>query len=215
MLRRIFLLTLLSLSASQAALISITSVDWNRGGNVTFLADGVEETGYAGLINGTYDGTPLDFLCVDLFTGISYGDYSSSTVFPRGWRNEDLAAWLFLDALPNVTTTTLGQALQLAIWDIVHDGGDGLGYGRIQASANTDIAVSLATANYLTASLNQSSYAASIFLNFTLQTGEPAQAFLGALQPGTITSTPEPSSLGMLAIAGLLTLGTRRLVRQR
>ncbi len=214
MLRKITLLSLLSLSASQATTITVTSVDWNRGGMITFLADSVEESGYAGLIFANYNGSSQDFICVDLFTGIAYGEYGSTPILPRSGRNEDRAAWLFVNALPGVANPLQGQALQLAIWDIVHDGGDGLGAGRIQASANTDSTVAQATQDYLLLSLGQSSYAASIYLNVTLQTGDPAQAFLGAPQPNQDTQVPEPASLTMLTTASLILLGARGLVRR-
>lgn len=212
MLKRILLLSLLSLSASQATIITVTDVDWNRGGSVSFLSDNVEQTGFAGVIYATYNGTPGEFFCVDLFTGISYGDYDSTPILPRASRNEDRVAWLFVNELPNVTTSQMGQAMQLAIWDIVHDGGDGLGAGRIQASGNTNSVVVQAVQGYLSLSVGRSSYLASIYLNASMQTGEPAQAFIGAPQPSMDTQVPEPSSLIMLSTAGLILMGARGLI---
>lgn len=201
MFKKFTLILLLAVAPSQATLITVTSVDWTRGGMTTFLADGVEETGFAGVINATYEGSALPFFCVDLFTGISYGDYSSTPVFPRPWHNEDRAAWLYLHALPTVTTAVQGQALQLAIWDIVHDNGDGFTLGRIQQSINSDLQVIQAASDYLNLSLNGSSMAAAIFFNAVIGKGAPAQAFLGALQVNTQTQVPNSSARGVFRIA--------------
>ena len=193
-------------------MITLTGVDWSRGGMTTFLADGVEETGFAGVIQANYDGTPLELFCVDLFTGISFGDYASNTVFPRAVRHEDRAAWLYLSVFPGVTTAEQGEALQLAIWDIVHDGGDGFGAGRVQASVNSNSSVILFADSYLIASLGQSSFDASIFRNAALQTGQPAQTLIGALQPGTIAN-PEPGTFVLFAGA-FVTLFFKQLFRR-
>ena len=198
MLRNLIAILFLSVVPSSASLITVTSVDWTRGGNTTFQADGVEETGFAGLINATFEGTPMAFLCVDLFTNIGYGDYSSTPILPRALRNEDRAAWLYLYALPNVTTVVQGQALQLAIWDIIHDGGNGFSLGRVQQSAGSSAAVIQAASDYLVVSLGKSSFAASIYLNSVPSSGAPAQAFLGAFQP-----VPEGGSMGLMALGGL------------
>lgn len=212
MIRNLSLLLLLSAAPIQATIITVTGVDWARGGMATFLADGVEESGFAGVINATYDGTPSIFFCVDLFTNISYGDYSSSPIFPRLSRNEDRAAWLYIYALPTITTAVQGEALQLAIWDIVHDNGDGFTHGRVQQSINSDVQVIQAATSYLALSLNQSSMGAAIYLNAVLSLGDPAQAFIGPLQITTQTAVPEGSSIAMTALGGgvLIALGCYR-----
>lgn len=182
---------------------------------MTFLSDQVEVTGFSGIIFATFNGTPQEFVCVDLFTGISYGDYDSNAILPRPGRHEDRAAWLFVNSLGGVNTSQLGQAFQFAIWDIIHDGGDGLANGRIQSSANTDAAVAQSAEDYILLSLGKSSTAASIYLNAALTTGEPAQAFLGAPQPVKDTPVPEPSSLLMLTTAGFILLGVRRVTKRQ
>ena len=62
-----------------------------------------------------------------------------------------------------------GAALQLAIWDVVHDGGDGFAAGRIRQSADalnpTDsIVLSLAN-SFLSASLGQTQTGGIVYVN--------------------------------------------------
>ena len=47
-------------------------------------------------------------------------------------RNENRAAWLYLNRLSTVNSTDSGLVFQSAWWDIVHDNGDGLSTGLVQ-----------------------------------------------------------------------------------
>jgi len=198
-----------------AATIQVQSVDWSRGGNVSFLENGSPVTGYAGAILGSYDGGPQStFLCVDLFTPIGYGLYGSETITPRIGRNEDRVAWLYVNELWTVTTAQLGEALQLAIWDIVHDNGDGPLAGAVMKSLSTPSAVVTAWENFLAVSLGQSSYEASTYVNVVLSDGRPAQNFIGAWAgtPIPTAHSPEPSTL-LLAASAFLGAGLLKLRR--
>ena len=151
---------------------------------------------------GRYNGGPTwTFFCVDLFTDIGYGTYASTTVYPRPWRNEDRVAWLYDTQLGAVNSATLGEALQLAIWDIVHDDGDGPGGGSVAASGATPAAVVTAWINFVSISAGRSSSNTSIFRNYVLADSSPAQNLIGPLSPDTITE-PEPAS-GLLMCTGL------------
>jgi hypothetical protein len=208
------ILALILLPAS-AATIQVQAVDYSRGGNVSFLENGAPMTGYAGAILGSYDGGPqATFFCVDLFTPIGYGLYGSSTITPRIDRNEDRVAWLYINELWTVTTAQLGEGFQLAIWDIVHDNGDGPLTGAVAKSLSTPAAVVAAWEYYLGASLGRSSFAASIYMNTVLSNGSPAQAFIGAWNGTDIPTAhaPEPSTL-LLAASALMAAGL--LKRQR
>ena len=138
-------LLFLTIAASvtlQAGTLILTGLDTGRGGSLDFKEDGTTVNGYAGAVIGTYDGTDVTPLfCIDLFTNISVpGTYTSSPFFPRAWRNEDRAAWLYTNQLSSVTSVVAGEGFQLAIWDIIHDNGDGVSAGRVQAAGTTSAA---------------------------------------------------------------------------
>lgn len=194
-----------------SATINVIAVDSTRGGNVTFVENGVQVTGWAGAILASYDGGPQEtFFCVDLFTPIGYGLYGSGAIMPRAGRNEDRVGWLYVNQLSTVTSANLGRAFQLAIWDIVHDNGDGPLAGAVRRAASTPSAVVTAWQNYLTVSVGQSSYAASTFVNYILSNGQPAQDFIGPWKGTPFPSeVPEPSSL-VLTSSALLTAGFMR-----
>jgi len=193
-----------------ASTLFVSNVDLSRGGNVNFKEDGVNTVnGYAGAILGTFAGTNVSPLfCVDLFTPISLGSYNSTPITPRVLRNEDRVAWLYVNQLFTVTTATAGEAFQLAIWDIIHDNGDGISSGLIQGAATTPLAVSNAWTNYLSLSLGQSLLTGvSIYQNTVISNGSPAQTLIGAAAP-----TPEPGTWALVAVgmAGIAAQKRRR-----
>ena len=204
--------TLLVASASlaPAALITITGIDSTRGGNVNFVSNGTAKTGYAGAIFGTYNGGPSStFFCVDELTDITISTYNSTPIYPRTLRNEDRVAWLYSTQLASVTSATMGESLQLAIWDIVHDNGDGPTTGIIQASGSTPSAVVSGWTAYLLVSLGQSDMnGAAVYLNSVIGTGVAAQALLGPVTADTVR-LPEPTTM-VLSGSALFLLGVLR-----
>jgi len=207
---KIVLLLLVSALGASAGSITLTGVNTNRGGNLRFLVNGVEETHFAGIILGTYNGGPSQSMfCVDLFTSISLSTYSSEPRLPSS-TNELRATYLYVNYLAGVSSVALGQAMQLAIWDIIHDGGDGIDAGTIRRSSNTSNTVANAWTNYLSASSGQSSTGASIYINFNGIT--PAQGLIGTLQPTAIPGIPEPATF-LLVGGAMIGLGLYK--RQR
>lgn len=205
------LLLLISALSATAGTITLTGVNTSRGGNLRFLVNGTEEQHFAGIILGTYNGGPSQSMfCVDLFTSISLSTYSSEPRLPSS-TNELRATYLYVNYLAGVSSVALGQAMQLAIWDIIHDGGDGINAGTIRRSSNTSSTVTTAWTNYLTATSGQSSTAASIYINFNGST--PAQALIGTFQPTAIPGVPEPATFLLVggAMVGLGLYRRRRL----
>ena len=92
-------------------------------------------------------------------------------------------------------TATEGSGLQLAIWDIVQDNGDGLVAGAVRQhrapNANDLAAYGFASA-YITNSLGQSPTAGTVYHNVTFE-GAPAQTLMSA---ETLTPNPEPGMWG-------------------
>ncbi len=210
----LFALALANFEAStlQAATLNITSVDWQRFAAVDLRVDGQDRQSYAGVIQATYDGGPsFDLFCIDLFTSISYGVWDSYTISPRSAFHEERAAWLYANVYTPATINTpeLGAALQIAFWDIVHDGGDGVDQGRIQRSASTSITLVNSWQQFLAASLGQTSQNASIYINSRGNT--PAQSLIGLRQGGNTPAAenvPEPGTFALLG--GALVFGAWR-----
>ena len=228
---------------SSAASIVVTGVDYNRGGGVQMNADGQDIQAYfAGVIFISLtspDGTVYnrDSVCVDLFTDIYIGStYGSTVLTPSDVPGKNLTrvSWLLENALlptqqavdPNnppaipqadwATNAAQGTGLQLAIWDIVHDGGDGFSSGRVQAASNpanpTDPTVLGWAQFYESASAGQSDNNAYIYNNVDMGNGQPAQMLAGPrfvdggpTPPFQTESTPEPASflLSGIALVGL------------
>jgi len=144
--------------ASADSFIDAYNIDSSRGGFMWIDENGVPTNVYAGVIdialteNGqTYN---RDTLCVDLFTDIDqYVTYGTQVLDPSmvPGRNLGQVAWLIDNALmpaqnqnyssvlPSidwVTSPAQGEGIQLAIWDITNDGGNGLSTGGVQASSD-------------------------------------------------------------------------------
>ncbi len=179
-----------------------------------------------------------DTLCVDLFTDIYIGvTYNTTVTDPNSIPGENLnrVAWLlnnalmptqgpvYSSALPSsdwVTTASQGAGIQLAIWDITTDGGDGFSSGRVQAAtapgASTDPTVLAWAKLYESLSLGKSSNQAFVYVNSAIDSGLPAQMLEGpifkdggptplGLNPTGIDPTPEPATyvLAGFALVGL------------
>lgn len=199
------LLIILS-STLPAATINVLNVDTNRFQSVNLNVNGSNGSHSAGVIRISYDGSPaFDVFCADLFTSISYGVYDSYTIAPRPARYEDRAAWLYQNLYnpTTVNTTALGAAFQVAIWDIVHDGGDGPTAGAIRSNSNTGSTIINAWTGYLTASSGMSSFGVNIFINS--RNNVPAQTLIGGLREA---ENPEPGTIAMMS-AGLALIAFR------
>lgn len=202
------LLTILTAPA-QAGVFTLTGVDSGKGANVQYYHNGTTASGFAGVIFGTYNGVSVSPLfCVDLFTDINYGNYDSNPLTPNLVRHEDRAAWLYINRLSTVVSADTGLALQVAIWDIVHDGGDGLaaGAGLVNSSATslinlTQLQIDLATAYILESKGKSVTSGVSIYQNFAQGTHAAAQNLMGVQAP-----VPEPTTLVMAAagVAGIV-----------
>ena len=190
---KLFFFSALFAISLHAGVFTLTGVDNSRGANVTVNENGTPFAGFAGVLYGTYNGASVSPLfCVDLFTDIGYAAYNSIPTGPNVARNEDRAAWLYLNRLSTVNSTDSGLAMQLAIWDIVHDNGDGFTTGLVQWGPSsitglTQVQIDLAN-GYLADSLGHSATTGFlIYQNFDQGTGAPVQTLLGAEAPESTT----------------------------
>jgi hypothetical protein len=237
-----FLLGLLLMTAAaSASTIVATGVDASRGGGIWIREDGVDVSAYfAGVIfiRLTEDGVNYDrdTLCVDLFTDIYLSQtYETHVLHPNNVPGKHLerVSWLvdnallptqepsFASLLPVtdwVTSWQQGAGLQLAVWDIVHDGGDGFSSGRVQAGQTTPTdAVVLAWAqSYEASSAGMGDNYAYIYQNTIMGSTQPAQMLAGPrFVDGGPTPNPEPATMLMAgtALVSMVTLIRRRRAR--
>jgi hypothetical protein len=190
--------------AANAATITLTGLGYYQTipllVNTTTLEDGI-----AGQIQISLDGTSLIAFCVDLFTNIGFETYNTTLGPPSGYAGGGRAAWIYENFGPGVNSNESAAALQLAIWDSVHDGGDGLSAGNVQLQVTGSATLRLAAEAIVSASAGQSSANATILHNVSFG-GQPAQTLITRA-----VDTPEPAAWMMTAVGLCLGgLGLRR-----
>jgi hypothetical protein len=172
--------------------------------------DAVTEN-FAGVVQAKLNGNQtFDVLSVDMFTPFTVGaTYTVTTLKPNDPRikftsvNMARAAWLYSTYMPVVNAAAdknvQAAALQLAVWDVIHDGGDGLSQGKVRAASNVDAntqrVYALATAMIVT-SVGQASNAAAILMNTEGPNG-PQTVITSALalKPRPVMIDPVPMVL--------------------
>lgn len=190
------LLTVHSLTAGKFANVSI-----NYFGSSLSVASGPQ---LASL--GT--GANFDAYCVDLghwnTLPSSYPvDVLSTNLLANGQR----IAYLYNTYAATVATSTQGAALQLAIWDVLVDNGDGLSAGNLKSSVSGGI---LTQANaYLAASVGQTGQAAYLRATGHGSNGTKYQNLIGPCGPGPTVPGPA-AALPFLTSAFALRRRTKR-----
>jgi hypothetical protein len=202
-----------ALSTASATTIEFLGNDYARGMDITIQADGQQVTWFSGFTNLILDGLQhQSAFCVDAFTEIWNGSHHVILEDPTTLTNGARVAWLMQNLSATVTTAAQAAGMQLAIWDIVHDNGDGLSFGRLQGLPLTDQAVALAATGFIDSSAGQASLNATIYSNAAGRDATQALMSCGA-NGGTCSDTavPEPSTLATFAIgAAAIAFGTRR-----
>ncbi|CAN5539042.1 hypothetical protein BH11ARM2_BH11ARM2_32690 [soil metagenome] len=166
---------------------------------------------YAGPQSATYGTDNFEAYCVDIFhdnylpVSFDVTPKSASTFLPNG----DRIAQLVNKYSSTITNADQGAALQLAIWDVLVDGGDGINTGNFQASGVTAGSMSYVS-SFLGDSLTGTSNLATVY-NPTYHgpNDNIYQGMIGAGGPIT-NAVPEPASMAALAIGGLALLRRRR-----
>ncbi len=150
-----------------------------------------------------YDGTFSGYsFCVDLdhFIGLPTEyevEVLSTSQLPHGSR----AAWLYNSFAPSANTTLEAAGLQLAIWDVVYDNGDGLSTGIFRYTGGLAAEAATDANTFLASSAGKSSSA-----DYLKPTGVYGQ--------GMLHSVPEPGTLGLLGL-GLFSFAGLKLRRRR
>ena len=192
---------------SWATTITVTGVDSSHGENLRLRADGIDENVWAGAILIDLNAyMPKTVFCVDLFSSIGLETLTVNVLDVSTINNGTRAAWLFNNYWPQVATQADGAALQLAIWDVVHDNGDGFSAGRVQQALNsaTFEAVFAQARTFELMSAGQSSTNATIYTDVKGATVH--QRLMGAPltpTPLSVGAVPEPATYMMMG-SGLL-----------
>ena len=166
-------------------------------------ANGTTRNVTAGVGRLVIDGiNTRDVFCVDFFELIyTNTSYLATTVTTSIYdpQDGDRAGWLMKNILPQINLLANGAqkqqwaaALQFAIWDVIHDSGNGFGSGMIRSTSQTNSEVLSKANEWVIASVGQS---------FSGRVLVPAPGSRGFQEQMYVT--PEPSSLTMMAIGVL------------
>ncbi|HVT14174.1 MAG TPA: PEP-CTERM sorting domain-containing protein [Fimbriimonadaceae bacterium] len=154
----------------------------------------------AAMLDGTFG---FDAYCVDSGHSPLFGsayNVNMVTLPDAGLPNSGRIAYMYQTFAPTVTNQDQGAGLQLAIWDVLVDGGDGLTNGNFKASSVTTTMT--AAANYLSQSVGHTG-TATWYQGLPRGNGQP-QDLIGG------TPVPEPASLLVLGGAAAFFLRKRK-----
>lgn len=155
---------------------------------------------YAGQIGVRFDsGMTALLFCADPFVALRLDTVAVNPLSGGQVSQGERLAWMFNSYIPSITEGWQAAAFQLAAWDIVADGGDGLANGRIQSTSTTNAKILAAAAALVTASRGQSD-SGGIFYQPTAGPHYSQTLFEAAANP-----VPEPGTY-LLMGAGLLAL---------
>ncbi len=189
-------------TAAEATTITLTGLGYYQ--TIPLIVNTTTpESAIAGQIRVNVGGTDLIAFCVDLFTNIGFSTYNTILGTPSSYGGGERAAWIYENYNPGVNTDEAGAALQLALWDVVHDGGDGLSAGNVQLDPAGSASLRAVASAIVSASAGHSSSNATILYNTSFE-GAPAQTLITSF-----IATPEPGTWLMMA-AGLCLTGFGR-----
>lgn len=178
-------LTVHSLTAGKFAAVNL-----NYNGNTLNVYAGPQSVS----LNG---GSLFDAYCVDLDHWNSLpSSYPVNVLSTDLLTNGQRIAYLYNTYAPTVTNSTMGAALQLAIWDVLVDGGNGFSAGNLKSSVSGN---TLTQANaFLAASAGQSSEASWLKATHHGASGNKYQNLVGPAVPGPAAALPFLTSLAVL-----------------
>ena len=200
----------------QKSFATYVSADFGTGKYLNLKVDGTETKDWAGSLNLNVSGSKSTALCVDLFTSMSVNQiYGTNFGTPSQINNGGRVAWLLDYELPQLNRAASLAGLQRAIWDIVHDNGNGFSSGRIQASTlhPTGAAAFNEAKALLVLSAGNFAAGGTVYFNHELSNGHNVKTLMGAGPnniPIQLSGIPEPQTSAMLAMGGLTGLMLKR-----
>lgn len=199
--------TLALVTSAQAVTLNFEGMVGGKSQSVKIKYNGDTMNVMAGAMKVNLDGgDSFEAYCIDLDHWNSNGmSYNVNVGGLGGVNNANLVKNLWENFASDVTSKTKGAAFQLALWDAIVDGGDGIHTGSFRA---LDLSSSLKNQ----VSAYQASYNSPATLEYTFQTfnptwhghnGEKYQALM------TGEAVPEPATLLALGTAATMLLRKR------
>jgi len=199
----LFTLGLISMASfSSASILNIYGMAGNKSQIVNLNYNGKNLQVYSGPQSASFDHKNIfESYCVDMDHDnnlpVNYSVYSTDA---KKLANYSLVNSLFGHFSNKVTNSQQGSALQLAIWDAVVDGGDGLDKGNLKAFKLSD-GVKNQFNFYREFSL-KNSYAETSFAFYSANhKGKLYQDMIAPIN--SIPPVPEPASLAVIGIGCL------------
>jgi hypothetical protein len=219
---KLFLMATALAGVGASTTITVSSVDSGTGlqSSLWIQEDGTNlQLYFAGGIDVGVNGYSRLVYCVDMFTDINVpGTYTTVLDFANT-TNLERVGWLMQNYWPSSIYTgsalqTQGAAFQLAIWDIMVDGGDGFTAGRVKKSSDTahptDAKVLAAAQAYETASMAKTAAYGIVYRNYlTSSPYTQVQTLMGlGVTDGGPSPVPEPGDFALIGGGlALLALG--------
>ena len=224
--KSIILLVLLTACTAFGNTIIVTGIDSAMGLQSIYMNENGAATPiyWSGAIDINVDSYIRQVFCVQLFTDIYLNTAYDTVMDYSDTANLKRVGWLLQNEFPTLAQYTgvalqqNGAAFQLAIWDIIEDGGDGFapGAGKLTKSTDvnnpTDPVVLAAAIQYETLSAGQSSNYGIVYHNYL--NGTPMQNLMGGpIADGGPSASPEPATV-ILIFGGLAMIAVGSLRRR-
>ncbi|MBL8067048.1 MAG: PEP-CTERM sorting domain-containing protein [Armatimonadetes bacterium] len=199
----------MALSAGAHAVnLNIQSMQPGLYQTVTINFNGNNQTVYAGAQKVSIDGGPgTSLYCVDLGHANHFGDsYNANVQGLNTLSNGNLVGNLMTNFWSTLDTSTEAAAFQLALWDAVVDGGDGLNAGNFKG-VNVSAALSNQFSIYKAAMNNAGPENLMISVYNAVDHGpynKDHQNLIGA------ESVPEPATMAILGVAAAFAARRRK-----
>jgi hypothetical protein len=201
----IFAATLGLAGMANADLLSVSGMTPGKFVAVSITFNGTTASTFAGAQNTTFQGDTFDAYCVDLehfnYFPASYNvnALDAATSLSNGSRVSKL-----YNKYAGTVTGDAAAALQLAIWDVIYDNGDGLDNGIFKSTAGGAIAT-----NY-SAFIADNLAGVSDFATFFQPDPYNGNQNQGLIGPGKYNPVPEPASFLAFALAAPALLRRRK-----
>lgn len=214
--KTLIITAVLALVVALPAQAMVLGLDWGFGrstAHVTYKGSNLNlwAGSFAGYQGGTLgnpkppvDGHFFGYLyCVDLEHLISLPtEYEVDPLTTSALTNGGRAAWLYKTYSGFSTDASKAAALQLALWDVVVDNGDGFAGGNFKYTGGLASSIATDASSMISASAGKGSQAA-----YFRPTGGYGQAMIGPV--------PEPGSFALLGLGLALSFGGLALRRRR
>jgi len=172
--------------------------------NIDVKFDNQNTNIYAGQIGVRFDtGITALLFCADPFIALRLDTVQVTPLAGSEVNHGERLAWMFQSYVPGITQGWQAAAFQLAAWDVVADGGDGLAAGRIQSASTTNMQILDAANALVAASLGKSAN------NGIFYQPSAGPHYSQTLFEASDNAVPEPGTYVLMGV-GLLVLSQLR-----